>query len=351
MNGLPQINITFKKMAETALRRSTKGVVAIVLKDDTTTTFDSKTFEKFSEVAEEFTADNKKLIEMAFMGNPKKVIVERLAVSATDYAAALARLSNKKWNYLVVPYDNAATEVVTYIKDARDTGKKTFKAVVANNDGDHEGIINFTTEGIKVDSSTYSAAQFTSRIAGVLAGLPLNSSATYLKLPEVTDATLSATADADIKAGKLILISNGENFKIARAVNSLTTLGETKGESLKKIKIVEGMDLMKEDIKTIFEDQYIGKVENSYDNKALLFAAINGYFKRYEDEGVLDANYVNKAEVDIEAQKQYLIGKGVDVSNMKIQDIKEANTGSDVYGKAMVKFLDAMEDIELIITM
>ncbi|HCR2123725.1 TPA: phage tail sheath protein, partial [Clostridioides difficile] len=37
----------------------------------------------------------------------------------------------------------------------------------------------------------------------------------------------------------------------------------------------------------------------------------------------------------------------IDISNMKEQEIREANTGSKVFLKAKIKMLDAMEDIDL----
>ena len=51
--------------------------------------------------------------------------------------------------------------------------------------------------------------------------------------------------------------------------------------------------------------------------------------------------------LDFEAQKSYLKSKGVDLSYMTLQEIKEANTGSKVFLKAKIKVLDAMEDIDL----
>jgi len=352
--GLPEIIIEFSTLAATAIQRSARGIVALILKDSTDVTFDTKIYTSISEiVAEDWTAANKDYIERAFLGVPSKVIVERVAADAIDYSAALDRLKNKKWNYLAIPSlagGDIAT-VATWIKTERDTNKKTFKAVIPNNAADHEGLINFTTADIVVGETTYTTAEYCVRIAGILAGLSLTRAATFYALTEVDSITESATPDTDIDAGMLILINDGEKIKIGRGVNSLTTTTATKGAAFKKIKIIEGIDLVRDDIRDTFYNEYVGKVVNIYDNKVLFLASVNAYFKSLTESSVLDPDAANKAEIDTESQRTYLEGQGVDVSALTDQQIKEYNTGSEVFAKASAKFVDAMEDLTFKIAM
>jgi hypothetical protein len=352
--GLPQILIEFKTKGTTAVKRSARGIAALILKDDTDTSFTTKTYNSIAEVdAEDWTSANKDYIEKVFMGSPSAVIVERVAAAATEYSEALLRLKNKKWNYLAIPEigTEQVTSVSTWVKSERDTDKKTFKAVLPSSVSDYEGIINFTTADIKVGSKTYNTAEYCARIAGILAGMPFSRSATYYVLPEVESITESATPDEDIDAGKLILVNDGEKIKIGRAVNSLVTTTSAKGEDFKKIKIVDAVDLVRDDIRDTFDGGYVGNVINSYDNKVLFLAAVNAYFKELARMDVLDSSYDNLASIDIEAQRTYLIGKGIDVTEMDEQQIKEANTGSQVFAAAAVKFLDAMEDLKFTVEM
>lgn len=352
--GLPQILIEFKTKGTTAVKRSARGIVALILKDDTDTSFTGKTYNSITEVdSADWTTENKDYIEKVFMGAPSAVIVERVAAAATDYNEALLRLKNKKWNYLAIPGIEAGqvTAIDTWIKGERNNGKKTFKAVLPFSASDHEGIINFTTADIKVGTKTYSTAEYCARIAGILAGMPFSRSATYYVLPEVESITESTTPDADIDAGKLILVNDGEKIKIGRSVNSLVTTTATKGEDFKKIKIVDAVDLVRDDIRDTFDGGYVGNVVNSYDNKVLFLAAVNAYFKELARMDVLDPSYDNIASIDVEAQRTYLMDKGIDVTVMNEQQIKEANTGSLVFAAAAVKFLDAMEDLQFTIAM
>lgn len=349
--GLPEILIDFKTNGTTAISRSQRGIVALILKDDTNNV-DTHVCNSLTDVnASDWTADNYKYITMAFTEAPAKVIIERLAVAAVDYSDALTRLKNKYFNYLAIPGILPADvdAISIWIKDMRDNNQKTFKAVLPDKAADHEGVINFVASNIVVGADTYSGSQFTARIAGLLAALPLNMSATYYVLSDVTSIDEPTDPDADIDAGKLILLHDGEKVKLGRAVNSLTS--SAKGAEFKKIKVVEAVDLMRNDIRDTFEEGYIGKVTNSYDNKALFIAAVNAYFKELSRSEVLDSSYENNAEVDVEATKIYLEGLGVDTSVMSDEAIKKYNTGSEVFVTASVKFVDAMEDIKFVINM
>lgn len=347
--GLPEINIKFQTLAATAIARSAKGIVALILKDSTKATFDTKIYTDITQIdPQDWTAANLDYINKTFLGTPTKVIVERIDTAATDYSDALSRLSNKKWNYLSIPEITAgdASTVSTWIKTQRDVDKKTFKAVLPNSISDHEGVINFTGTGIKVGGTTYTTAAYCARIAGILAGLPFTQSSTYYVLSEVDSITETATPDSDIDAGKLILINDGEHIKIGRGVNSLTTTTPTKGDMFKKIKIMEAIDLIRDDIRDAFENEYVGRVNNFYDNKVLLIAYINLYFKGLQKDEVLDPDFDAVAEIDLEAQTEYLQSIGVDVTNLKPAQIKEYNTGSKVFIKASGSPLDAMEDLD-----
>ena len=101
------------------------------------------------------------------------------------------------------------------------------------------------------------------------------------------------------------------------------------------------------DIRMTAEDSYLGKYANSYDNKCLLLSAIGNYFEQLVMDGVLESYSV---EIDLNANRKYLREKGIDVTEMSDEDVKTANTGTNVFLKASISIWDAIEDIELPIT-
>lgn len=349
--GLPNIQILFKEAGISAIKRGQRGIVALILKDSTHNGF--LYMNTVNDVPNDLSASNITQLQLAFMGGvnpPSQVIAYVEPTAATDYSDAMSKLETTKWDYLAVPGISPAdaATIASWIKSVRDTKDIKVKAVLPNIAGDHEGIINFATDNIVVGTTTYHTVDYCSRIAGLIAGTPLNMSATYQVLSEVDDVPHLAKTDFDtaIDAGKFVLMNDGVKVKVARAVNSLVTIAAGKGTDFKKIKIVDIMDMIHDDIKTTSGDNYVGKVPNDYDHKCLLITAIQAYFKALEDSELLDKNS-SSVGIDMEAQTIFLQSIGTDTSSMKDQDIKEANTQDKVFLAANIKILDAMEDITL----
>jgi hypothetical protein len=357
--GLPNIEITFNALANSAIQRLSRGVVGVIIKDEQ----DNGACEllrasQITEKLDQLGVENQEYLRRAFIGyvtGPKKVIAYVLPQTATNLSEALDYMATQPVDYLVGPLDIEEPdidEIKLWISDRRLAGA-TPKAVLPNTAADDYVIVNVTTEGIMVGNKMYTAAAYCSRIAGLIAGTPITVSCTYAPLPEVTQvAALEKEAmDDAIERGEFILFSDGAKVKVGRAVNSFQNLKQipSMNDSFKKIKIVEAIDMLRGDIRMTAQDAYIGKYANSYDNKLLLVTAIRNYFANLEREGVLAAGQ-STVEIDVDEQEKYLIGLGVDVSEMAEQDIKEANTGSKVFLAAKVSILDAIEDITLNIT-
>ena len=358
--GLPEILIEFKTKAETAIRRSQNGTVAVILIDDTKTGDSNMSYcyatAADSGISSSWNAANRRYLNLIFAGSPKAVLVERVNTTTTEDSTsfslddALARLKNKNWNWLTIPgiAQDQVCDLSDWIKAQR-SAKKTFKAVLPNCASNDESVVNFTTTGIKCGTVTYTTEEFCARIAGLLAGLSMTESATYQVLPEVTSITESVTPDADIDAGRFILINDGEKIKVASGINSLATLSGDKTEDMKSIKIVEGMDLIRDDIRQAFESNYIG-INNSYDNKMMFVAAVNQYFDGLVRQGVLYGEADNLADIDVDAQRDWLSQRYV-ITDYTDDQIRKAKTGKYVFVAADITFVDAIENLRFGINM
>lgn len=362
--GLPDIVIEFTKKANTAIQMGSLGVVGIILKDTVNAgAMELRYADDIPTGESSFSETNTNYIKRAFEGSPSKVIIYTLPLVETEYTEALKFFATQKVNYLVGAPDITAEQaeaVVTWIKALRTKTVRRPVAVLPNTEGDTRAVINFSvvnsseTDKIGVDDEQFTEAEYCSRIAGLLAGLDLKVSATYKPLDEVTSIPNAEDAEVDeaIEAGKLTLYNDGERIVIARGVNSLVTPTEKETEDLKKIKISAIQDLIETDIYSTINQSYIGNYSNSYDNKCLLITAIKNYLRGLEategGKGYLKADS-SSVEINVTKQKQYLDSIGVDTSEMSEQDIKEANTGSNVFLKGTISILDAIEDVEILI--
>lgn len=348
--GMPSVNISFSEKAATAIKRGERGIVALILRD--TVGIHKNTFEVLTktDIPEWITEDNKEQINLALMGYvnaPKKIIIYVIG-EEDEYTEALKYLETARFDYLAIPTvetDAKGTEIVTWIKTQRNDGKRC-KAVLPNQAGDFEGIINYATEKAVLGEKEYTTEQYCSRIAGLIAGTPLTIACTHAPLTELTDCTRlnKEERDSAVDAGKFIIWHDGEKVKVGRGVNSLTTTTEDKNSQYKKIKIVEATDLIYDDLVRTIQDSYIGKYANSYSNKCLLLSAIGTYFSTLIAGGILSSAII---EIDIEANKRYLDSKGINTSEMSDTELKQADTDDKVFIKATIKIIDAMEDVSL----
>ncbi|MCM1567096.1 MAG: phage tail sheath subtilisin-like domain-containing protein [Dehalobacter sp.] len=360
--GLPSVTITFQSKAIAAIERGAVGVLAVVLKDASVAAGVTEIdLLDVGDIPETLNTANIEFLEQAFIGTPKMVKAVVIPAAAANYNDALNYLETILWNIGCIPgiVDDDVAAIATWAKGMRDTKERKIMMVLPGNAADHEAVINFVVEDgdgtageAAVGASNYTASEYSARIAGLIAGLPLTVAPTYRVLTEVSDVPhlTKAQADAKINAGKLILYHDGEKVKIARGVTSLTTTTEEKGADWKKIKIVRILDMVYTDVKSTIEDHYIGAYQNSYENKLLLIAAINAYYEFLEQERVLDPGK-NKCEIDVAAQKTYLKSIGEDADNMTVQEIKEANTRDKVFLVSTLRPLDAIEDVNLVINL
>ena len=380
--GAPSMDIQFIERAITAVRRGERGIVLLWVKDSLpAAAVNPATIILSSDIPSSLsdaTVEQIKLAMIGYTNAPKKVLVYSMGISedaetaAVDagYKKAMEVSETVKFDYLAIPTvetDGKTQEVASWVKSMRDNKRKKIKAVLPKIEADHEGIINFTTDrNVKTETVTekngtktavdivYTAEQYCARIAGLIAGTPLTFACTYAPLTELSDCTRLTDIDTPVDNGEFIVFYDGEKVKVVRGVNSFVTTVDGKGDSFKKIKIVEAMDMINDDIIKTAQDSYLGKYANSYSNKCLLISAISGYFAQLKRDGIISSYSVS---LDAEAIRTYLKGKGLkatledgtikEVDECSDEEIITADTGSFVFLTGNVKILDAIEDIKM----
>ena len=358
--GLPSLTITFQTAARAAANRSKKGYVGVFVRDTK-----SQGVHQLSSAAlipSDLGADNQAYLERAFTGSdrgqPSKVVAVVINTGTTDTTAleaGLKLIEGMSLDYIAPPPDVTADEktLLEGWVEARRAAYFTEKLVEPNPAAapDSMGVIAFTEtdDALAVGTVTYTAGEYASRIAGILAGIPAGMSATYAQLPELTAVTPRDAEDLEdaVNDGELVLMHDGLVAKIARGVNSLTTIPMNGSLDWSKIKIVEGMDLITYYLRTTIQNEYVGRYANTYDNKCVLVTAITSFLQELEAQGVLNPGE-SWCEIDVDAQQRWMAAQGVDTSSMSAQEIREYQTGSWVFIKAGGRLVDAMEDFQVV---
>ena len=110
--GLPEINIEFKTTGITAIKRSEKGTVALILRDEKAKGANRLT--NVTEIPQALSESNKNYIKRAFTGYqtpPKKVITYTIGADE-ELTEALKYFATQKFDYICLPPTGTAEEVI-----------------------------------------------------------------------------------------------------------------------------------------------------------------------------------------------------------------------------------------------
>ena len=352
INASPSISIAFKTLATTAIQRSERGIVCLILKDKKAT---GKwyTFKTIADVeTKSWDKDNIKYINLAMHYGAFKILI-RVIQSGEDISKVLKDLEMRKFNWLAYPkaLETEDQTVVNWVKQQfGNTGAigKTIKYVSSYaNKTDHVAIVELANGGTyKSIYGDFTAQEYTVAITGLIAGMPLNRSA-----DNYTMSDLKSVEDYEPKLGKFSLYNDEEVVKVNYGVNSKTTFDSTWKKDTRKIKVVEGMCFIADDIRDTFKNYWLGNYINDYDNKMNFCSNITKVYFKEMSPNVLNGDYDNKVEIDIEAQKKVIITDGLEVNSMTDLEILQYPTGDDVYLTGDVRFVDTMASLSLVMTM
>ena len=122
-NTMPQIDIIFKGLGVTAIKRAERGDAALILKDTTVGVPKKyyKTIEDFDSTEQaKFTEDNVKLVKDALEGIPLKLYVFKVGEEEliTDKLKTIEGIIPRNC-WIGTPEATYATELVTWVKAKR----------------------------------------------------------------------------------------------------------------------------------------------------------------------------------------------------------------------------------------
>ena len=293
---LPGAYINFLTNAPLSITPGERGVVVILQKMSVGTA--GKTYRisatDQSEYPEGATDDDKLLINEALKG-AQTVLVYNLGQDHTSVTEALEKLKTEKFNTLCYPYngteyESKKQEIAAWVRAMRDDEGMKIQAVLANYDGDYEGIIN-VTQGVKLaDGTELTSAQTTAWVAGVTAGANINQSNTgrkYVGAVDVIPRMTKTEMETAVENGKFILkVDSAQNVTAVYDINSLTSTSTStspgKGKAFTKNRVIRAIDGINNDITTIFESNFVGKIDNNPDGRSLLRATLIEYFNELQ---------------------------------------------------------------------
>jgi hypothetical protein len=206
-----------------------------------------------------------------------------------DFFADAGRLT---FNTMAVPTGEAAIKqlAVSFVKRMREDEGVKIQAVVANMQADYEGIISVAGGVTLEDGTDLTAAEVTAYVAGMTAGAAVNKSCTYDSYDGAASVDLQLLNSEiidQIKKGQFLFIQRGDKVVVEQDINTFVGFSAEKGDAFRKNRTLRVMDAIGTDIRTIFEEYYLGKCANDEDGRALFREELYSYLSQlYEIRAV-----------------------------------------------------------------
>lgn len=337
---MASIKVAFKQRVANLIKVGSKGAVLVILKNEDleddyrVATYKTAVFDlpEQPELA--------KTIKQIFNGGTSKVITLEYK---TTFASVTDVIKNElKWNWAIALESGDQATLVSYCKENKKFG------LVYNQQADSIYVASVNNpSAVLEDGTEITGLQLLPIVVGVIAGCPYTKSISYKVFTELKSVVLPT----NIIYGQITLYNEDEGVRVASPVNTLTTTGDEYTEDMKSIAIVEGMVRVEEDMIYAFRTGYKGRYKNDYDHQNLFLSAGEYYIRQLEQLGVFDSYYDNTIDIDVETQRALWKAQGKDADSWSDQKVKETTYKNMFFPLLNVKFLDAIEGMEMTVEM
>ena len=231
------------------------------------------------------------------------------AISETSYIGAngfTAKCSNEIWNVMAVPTTTLSlgAAIKTYIQDLRENSGKKVQAVVYNySTANYEGVIS-VDQGYMIGDETVPVESFIAYVAGMTAGADITESNTYKLIEGATSIINPKSAseiEAGLQSGKMILsYRQDRSVVIEKDINTLYNFPTDRNYVFSKNRVIRCLDDIAVQITTLFENSFIGKVNNNSEGRTLFKSTVIGYLNELQARGAIQ-NFDSAKDIEIAA--------------------------------------------------
>ncbi|EDT74719.1 phage tail sheath C-terminal domain-containing protein [Clostridium butyricum] len=354
----PVTEINFEQKATTLPERSERGYAILIMRDDTSALFNYKMYKDITEVEEDtdmYSKENLQYIKDAFEFGTYRVVVVKIGEDkdANPISGAFKIVQNNIYTGWITICDGIAEDYSTLTSwtKSKEKEKKTYKAVVYKvNTTDSMHVVNFINEHITFsdgDRGEQTGEKYLPSLAGIFASCNVLKGCVNYKCTNLASVEEVEDNDTEIEKGNFVLYNDKDYVRIVTDVNSLQSInGSTLTEDMKSIEVVEALDLIRDDITEVFKETYQSNFKNGYDDQILFISAINGYFDELAESKVLDKDYENKSDVNVEKQKKIWISSGKsEAANWDDSTVKRKTYKRNVYLSGDIKVLQSMVNL------
>lgn len=229
--------------------------------------------------------------------------------------------------------DNALKGLYTsFVKRLRDAEGKKIQAVLPDYaTAGHEGIISVKNGVVLADGTIVDKTAAVAWVAGATAAAAVNESLTYQAYDDAVDADIrlshSETTAALLNGDLLFTFSSGRAV-VEQDINTFTAFSPDKARVFSKNRVLRVLDGIANDLKSIFEHYFVGKVANNEDGRALFWSQCVSYMNDLQNIGAIE---------DFNAPKDVVVVAGTDSDSIVLEvAVKPVDSVEKVYMKVKV---------------
>lgn len=229
------------------------------------------------------------------------------AVTGEDYAAFLAKMENYSFQVLCCSStdENVKALFAAFTKRMRDENGIKFQTVLYRYaKADYEGVISVENETEELE------AGLVYWVAGVEAACAVNKTTenkTYDGEYSVKTDYTQVQLKEGVQSGKFLFHKVGSEIRVLMDINTLVTYTEEKGEDFSSNQTIRVLDQIGNDIASLFNTRYLGKMPNDAAGRVSLWNDIVTYGKQLTTLRAIEAVSAESITVDKGSSKRSVV--------------------------------------------
>ncbi|HHN8453245.1 TPA: phage tail sheath family protein [Clostridioides difficile] len=232
------------------------------------------------------------------------------AVTGAEYQAFLDKIESYSFNALgcLATTTEIKSLFVEFTKRMRDKVGAKFQTVLyKKSDADYEGVVSIENKikdtGLLESSLIYWAT-------GAIAGCDINKSNTNKRYDGEFDVDVNYTQiqlEEALKTGKFIFHKVGDEVHVLEDINTFVSFTDDKNDDFSSNQSVRVLDQIANDIATLFNEKYLGKVPNDKAGRISFWNDVVKHHKELENIRAIEDFKTDDVSVELGNDKKTVI--------------------------------------------
>ncbi|HBE9443352.1 phage tail sheath family protein [Clostridioides difficile] len=241
------------------------------------------------------------------------------AVKGAEYQAFLDKIESYSFNALgcLATTTEIKSLFVEFTKRMRDKVGAKFQTVLyKKSDADYEGVVSVEN---KIKDKDLVESSLVYWATGAIAGCDINKSNTNKRYDGEFDVDVNYTQiqlEEALKTGKFIFHKVGDEVHVLEDINTFVSFTDDKNDDFSSNQSVRVLDQIANDIATLFNEKYLGKVPNDKAGRISFWNDVIKHHKELENIRAIEDFKTDDVSVELgNDKKTVIVSDAVEVIN------------------------------------